>query len=258
MKTLIDKIIISTRPLNEDDSIKDYLLEKGATVLDFPMIKIFPVTLTDEIRNIFQHVSDYQWIVFTSKNGVKYFFEFLNELEINFDVLSSIKIAVVGKKTAVEVVKYYRQPDLISAGNNSADLAYELAEVLKSTDKVLLALAELANNKLEERITNLCIVNRFNVYLTEDEDLVSADIIERIKNDEYHIIIFTSPSGFRHFSKIMIEKNITAKIRAACIGTTTEDEMLKNNCKPLLVSSRSEGESFARQLEHYLIKNNSI
>ena len=165
----------------------------------------------------------------------------------------SIKIAVVGKKTAAEVVKYYRQPDLISSGNNSADLAYELAEVIKPTDKVLLALAELANNKLEERITNLCIVNRLNVYLTEDEDLVSADIIERIKNDDYHIILFTSPSGFRHFSKLMIGKNINANIRAACIGTTTEEEMLKNNCKPILVSSRSEGESFARQLEHYLI-----
>lgn len=252
MKTLIDKIIISTRPLNEDDSIKDYLFEKGATVLDFPMIKIFPVTLTDEIRNLLQNINEYQWIVFTSKNGVKYFFEFLNELEINFDVLSAIKIAVVGKKTAAEVVKYYRQPDLISSGNNSADLAYELAEVLKSTDKVLLALAELANNKLEERITNSCIVNRFNVYLTEDEDAVSDSIIERIKNDDYHIILFTSPSGFRHFTKIMFENNIYSNIRAACIGTTTEEEMLKNNCKPILVSTRSEGESFARQLENYL------
>ena len=85
--------------------------------------------------------------------------------------------------------------------------------------------------------------------------LFRSDIIERIKNDDYHIIMFTSPSGFRHFSKIMIENNITINIRAACIGTTTEEEMLKSNCKPLLVSARSEGESFARQLESYLIAN---
>ena len=152
MNHLNNKIIISTRPLSEDDSIKDYLVDKGATVLDFPMIKIFPVALTDEIRNLLLHINEFQWIVFTSKNGVKYFFEFLSQLKISFNELSAIKIAVVGKKTAAEVVKYYRQPDLISSGNNSADLACELAEVLKSTEKVLLAIAELANNKLEERI----------------------------------------------------------------------------------------------------------
>jgi uroporphyrinogen-III synthase len=255
MSILKEKIVISTRPLNEDDSIKNYLVERGATVLDFPMIKIFPITLTDETTNLLLHIKDYQWIVFTSKNAVKYFFQFLNELGINLEVLSDIKIAVIGKKTAAEVVKYYRQPDLISSGNNSADLSYELVEVLKSTDKVLLALAELANDKLENRISDLCIVTRFNVYLTKDEDDISLEIIQRIKNDDYHIILFTSPSGFRHFSKIMIDNNITANIRAACIGTTTEEEMLKNNCKPILVSLRSEGENFARQIESYLSKN---
>jgi len=251
---LKNKIVISTRPLNEDDSIKDYLEGRGATVLDFPMIKIFPVTLTDETTNLLLHIKDYQWIVFTSKNGVKSFFLFLNELGVNLEVLSDIKIAVIGKKTAAEVVKFYRQPDLTSSGNNSADLAVELAEVLNPTDKVLLALAELANDKLEKSITDLCIVTRFNVYMTKDEDVVSLEIIEQIKSDNYHIILFTSPSGFRHFSKIMIENNITANIRAACIGTTTEEEMLKNNWQPMLVSSRSEGENFARQLE-VILKN---
>jgi len=252
MYTLTNKIIISTRPLNEDDSIKDYLKGKGATVLDFPMIKIFPVTLMDETRNLLLHINSYQWIVFTSKNGVKYFFQFLNKLGVNLDTLSHLKIAVIGKKTAAEVLKYYGNPNLISSGNDSADLAVELAEVLNPTDKVLLALAELANDKLEKRITNLCVVTRFNVYLTEDEDAVSLEIIERIKNDDYHIILFTSPSGFRHFSKIMIANNITTTIRAACIGTTTEAEMLKNKWQPLLVSSRSEGENFARQIESFL------
>lgn len=252
MNNLINKIIISTRPFSEDDSIKEYLMEKGATVLDFPMIKIFPVSLTTETRNLLSHITEYQWIVFTSKNGVKFFFQFLQKVGIDLKSLSHIKIAVVGKITAAEVVKYYRHPDLTSSGNDSDDLAVELTKVLKPTDKVLLALAELANDKLENRITDLCIATRFNVYKTDDEEVVSSDIIERIKADDYHIILFTSPSGFRHFSKIMIENNITANIRAACIGTTTEAEMLKNNWQPLFVSSRSEGESFARQIVEIL------
>ncbi len=252
MENLKNKIIISTRPLSEDDSIKDYLVEKGASVLDFPMIKIYPVTLTDEIKQLILHISDFQWLVFTSKNGVKYFFQLLNELNLGYDKLSEIKIAVVGKKTAAEVEKYHCLPHLISSGNNSIDLAIELANLVKPTDKVLLALATIANKALEQKLEKLCHLKRIDVYLTEEENGVSLDIIERIRKNDYHIIIFTSPSGYRHFSKIMTDSNITNQLRAACIGTTTEEEMLKNNFEPLFVSMRSEGLSFAMQLERYL------
>jgi uroporphyrinogen-III synthase len=252
VSSLANQIIISTRPISAEDSLKSQLQQKGAVVLDFPLIKICPFPLTDEIKNTLLQIDDYQWVAFTSKNGVKFFFQFLKELGIQKDALSVLKIAVVGKKTADEVLKNNCSPSLISSGNNSLDLANELAEVLKPSDNILLPLAELADDTMINRLGALANVSRLNVYQTKDEEQIDLEIVRRIIRDDYSIILFTSPSGFRHFHKIMIANNITSNIRAACMGTTTEKEMLLYNCTPILVSSRSDSESFATQLEHSL------
>ena len=60
MSGLENKIIISTRPLSTDDSIKRNLIEKGARVLDFPMIEICPIELNEEIRELLQQLASFQ------------------------------------------------------------------------------------------------------------------------------------------------------------------------------------------------------
>ncbi|MDD5185208.1 MAG: uroporphyrinogen-III synthase [Paludibacter sp.] len=251
MSTLENKIIISTRPLSVNDSIKNRLTERGAIVLDFPMIKICAVDLTGEIKDRLQQIATYQWIVFTSKNGVDYFFQMLNRLNIKTDELSSIKIAVVGKMTSEEVLKNNCRPHLISSGNTSADLLKELVEKIKPSEKVLLALGELAEDTFEKGLVNSGKITRINVYKTVQPDMISTEIIERIKKDNYHIILFTSPSGVQYFNKIMSDNKIIVDFRTACIGVTTEKAMLKNNCKPLFVSQRSNGETFVNELERF-------
>lgn len=257
MSSLFDKVIISTRPLTKNDSIKNQLFAKGAVVLDFPMIKICAADLTIEIKDSLQQITTYQWIVFTSKNGVDYFFQFLNRLNIKTDDLSSIKIAVLGKKTSEEVLKNNCRPYLISSGNTSADLLSELADKIKPTEKVLLALGELAENTLEKGLFNPGKINRINVYKTIKPDIISTEIIEKIKKDNYDIILFTSPSGVHYFYKIMIDNKMVVDLRTACIGKTTERAILQNNCKPLVVSQKSNAESLVKELETFFnnIKN---
>jgi len=256
MSSLSNQIIISTRPLTEDDSIKEQLVAKGACVLDFPMIKTVGMELTDELKSILLQMIDYEWIVFTSKNGVLNFFRLLSELKISSEEIVSKKIAVIGKSTGDEVLKQNGNPHLISSGKNAEDLLVEIQKEIKPTDKVLLALGELAENKLETGLNGLCIAHRINVYKTLELDYTSNEIIELIRQDKYQIILFTSPSGFRNFNKIMLANKITGKIRAACIGKTTELEMLKNNCQPLVVSPKSDAVSFATEIDRFL--NNNI
>lgn len=257
MSSLSNKVIISTRPLTEYDSIKNLLIEEGAIVLDLPMIKISAVDLTSELKNKLQQIISYQWIVFTSKNGVDYFFQFLNRLNIKAEVLSSIKIAVVGKRTSEEVLKNNCQLHLISSGNTSNDLLKELAEIINPTEKVLLALGEMAHDTLEKGLINLCEITQMNVYKTVKPDNISTEIIERIKQDNYDIILFTSPSGVNQFFNLMIESKIKTDFRTASIGKTTERAMLQNNCKPLVVSQKSNAETFVNELERFFnnIKN---
>jgi uroporphyrinogen-III synthase len=257
MSTLAGKIIISTRPLTEDDSIKNHLTAKGACVLDFPMIKTCGIELTVEQTAILRAINEYEWIVFTSKNGVIRFYKQLNALNIDQKVIATTKIAVIGKSTGEEVLKHNESPFLISSGKTSEDLLAEIQKEIKPCDKILLVLGELAEDKLEKGLVYSCIVHRINVYKTIELEYTSNDIIDWIRDDNYQMILFTSPSGFRNFNRIMLANNISSNIRAACIGKTTEMELLKNNCSPLVVSPKSDAESFVNEIEKYLASPNS-
>ena len=255
MNVLENKIIISTRPFTKNDAINNYLAKKGASVLDFPMIEICPTKIKDSTINCLKKINSYQWIVFTSKNGVEYFFKLLNTLNIHSKKITASKIAVIGKKTSEEVLKNKCKPYLISSGNTSEDLSKELSAKVKTNDKILLVLGNLAKNTLEKGFAKTVNITRIDVYKTTKPNTISKDIIERIKKDNYNIIIFTSPSGFKNFKTTMNKNKIFSDFRVACIGKTTEKEILKADCKPLLVSSKSDGENFAKEIENFLINN---
>ncbi|MDO9154232.1 MAG: uroporphyrinogen-III synthase [Paludibacter sp.] len=252
MSTLTGKIIVSTRPLIENDLIKSQLETKGAQVLDFPMIRTECVGLTDELKSVFSQLNNYEWIVFTSKNGVISFYELLGKADIDSTLIASKKIAVMGKATGEEVLKRNGNPHLISSGRRTEDLLVEIKRAVKLTDKVLLVLGELAEQKLEKDLNGICMVERINVYRTIDIKNYSNEILNSIAQDKYDIILFTSPSGFRNFHKIAKQNHITTPIKAACIGTTTQAELLKNNCLPLVVSPKSDAESFANEIGFFL------
>ena len=255
MGALSNKIIISTRPLYEEDSIKGYLTEKGGIVLDFPMIEIADPELSNEIKSTILAIHNFQWLVFTSKNGVIYFLKLLHQLGLSIDSLSDIKIAVVGKITAKELIKNKIVPFLISSGNTSQDLLDELLSKVQSNEKILLSLAELADNTLEKGLSNLAFPTRLNAYRTIQPSAYDEEIIEKIRQNTYDMILFTSASGVQNFNRIMEKEEIKSDFRAACIGTTTQKEMLKFNYTPIFVSSRSNGGTFAQELEQYFENN---
>jgi uroporphyrinogen-III synthase len=251
MNGLQGKIIISTRPLSEDDTIKKHLSEKGAIVVDFPMIEIQDIAIDETIKIIFSSIEKFQWIVFTSMNGARCFFQLLKTDGRSSLELKTVKIAAIGKKTAEEVKKYYVDPIFISSGKDSADLFEELKIQIRPSDKILLPLAEIANDILENKLNDIANPVRINVYKTVKPTNIEASIIEQIRTKNYDLILFTSPSGFNNFAELMAENNIKLDFISACIGSTTEKELLKNNCNPICVSSRSEGKSFVNEIDNY-------
>ena len=251
MSSLQNKVIISTRPQLEDDTIKQLFTEKGAEVLSFPMIEIDEIELSHETESVLKDINSFQWLVFTSKNGVKFFFKNLSNLGISIESLATVKIAVVGKITAKEVLKYNVNCFYVSSGNTSQDLLAELLPQVQSHEKILLSLAELADDTLEQGFVDRANATRINVYRTLQPNFYSNVILDQIIADNYDVILFTSPSGVQNFMKIVNERGPNVSLRAVSIGTTTEKELLKNNICPLLVSSRTNASYLAQELENY-------
>lgn len=254
MNSLQGKTIISTRPLSADNAISAYLTELGATVIDFPMIEVSETAETASKTDIFNKINSFNWIIFTSKNGATYFFDYANKLNINFEVLKQKKYAVIGNKTANKLKKIGIEPCYISRGNTSELFAEELTNgIITKSDNILLALGNLATDTLENKIKTITSVSRVDVYETKAIENYTIETIERIKNDTYNIIIFTSPSGVENFKQITIKHAIENKIRIACIGKTTEKALIANGFTPIFTAEKAE--NFAQEIENYLTNN---
>ena len=89
------------------------LEELGAEIIEFPTIEIVPPGSYEEIDSSIKKITSYDWVVFTSRNGVKYFFRRFFEKDKDIRELKGIKICAIGTKTAEEIKKYGIRVDFI-------------------------------------------------------------------------------------------------------------------------------------------------
>ena len=151
MKILENLSIITTNEFHSKGFSK--LSDNGAKVHHFPMIKT--ENLDIKVNN-----EDYSCLIFTSKNGVRYFFQ-------NNNIESNKKMITIGKKTAEELKKYGIKADYICSRNYSNEMALELKKnnILRD-EKSLLLQGELANNDLLKSLSKFTQVERLNIYRT--------------------------------------------------------------------------------------------
>jgi uroporphyrinogen-III synthase len=254
------KIIINTRPDRADDQIGIALKELEAMVIAMPLIEIIPIPIPYNTRlNIVQN-NVYQWLVFTSRNGVDLLF---NQIEWNRDILSlPFKTAVFGERTALALKEKGYNPDLVNVQNSVEDLSNELFALLHPDEKVLLVLGDLASGLMQEQLRLIAHVDRLNVYRTAFVQTTHDDIVQRIVQNKYDMIIFTSPSGvqsFLHYTAGIINPG---ELKAACIGQTTERTLLKAGVSPLVVANPSGKTGLIKGIEGYfansLLRNNDM
>jgi uroporphyrinogen-III synthase len=243
------KIIINTRPDGVDDQIGVALEALGAKVIAMPLIEIIPMPISYNTKLDIVQNNVYQWVVFTSRNGVDLFF---HQIEWNQDILSlPFKTAVFGERTALALKEKGYNPDLVNVQNRAEDLSKELFALLHPDEKVLLVLGNLASDLMQEQLRVIVHVDRLNVYRTTFVQSTHDDIVQRIVQNRYDMIIFTSPSGVRSFLHHTDGIINLRELKAACIGTTTERTLLKAGISPLVVANPSGKTGLIKGIEGY-------
>jgi len=227
-RPLFGKSIIVTRAREQASKVVLELEDLGANVIEMPVIKIAQIsdysTLDDEIENI----KKYNWIIFTSVNGVIHFFKRLNEIKLDTRHLANSKICAIGTATNDELKKYGLVADLIPKRFISDEIAKQLKEDNEIEEKsFLLPRADIAPDNLPEtlRQNGASIVSDIPVYKTIEDDTVNnseySEILEKIS---YDLVTFTSSSTVKNFAKILDKLNIkiSDEIKCAAIGPVTE------------------------------------
>jgi uroporphyrinogen III methyltransferase/synthase len=223
-RPLFGKRIVITRARDHAGELARQLQELGADIFEFPTIKIEPVANAVPI----DHVGKYDWIVFTSVNGVEMLFERLDESGRDARDFSGVKLCVIGSATRDAVKKRFLNPDLMP---DKYDAEHVLdALVACSGDlagkRFLLPRADIARSFLPKELRNRgAEVTELVAYRTVLPE-TPEELADALVAYEPHLITFTSSSTARNFGLIAGQQRLE-KIRSAAefasIGPLTSE-----------------------------------
>ena len=231
-KPLFGKRIVVTRAREQASELKRMLEDAGANVLQFPTIEIVPPQSWDSLDAVID--GNFDWLVFTSINGVRFFFERL--FARGKDARSLPKVAAVGDTTAAELRARGIVPDLVPARFISS----ELLPLLPQGRSVAIIRAAEGNNEL---IDGLRARGDEAVLSVAYETRATGDV-DALRNalDSIDIVTFTSGSTVDNFYGPLTEeerRRLNARALLASIGPTTTEAIRRYGKEPDLIAEKS-------------------
>jgi uroporphyrinogen III methyltransferase/synthase len=236
---LFGKRIVVTRRIGRDavsaspnfrdggtPSLPKRLAELGADVLEVPSIRITLPTEKDAIVDALLELNAYDWLVFTSANGVAAFFDLFFKRFHDMRDIGGARIAAVGPATAAKLRELHLQVDLQPEDATAKKLAGAFAkfETIENL-KMCLLRAEVANRELPEALEELgAIVDDIAIYKTVPETEDPAGAGARLLTEGADWVTFTSSSTVEHFhARFDLPKLMKKfpKLKIASIGPET-------------------------------------
>ncbi len=219
---LFGRRVLITRPVDLTDRFAGELYERGAQPIFAPMIEIGAPDDPDSARDAVAGAADHQWLVFTSQNGVRRFFETLAALGRDARALGGTKIAAIGPQTAETLAGFGVRADLIPKRFISEEIARELIAATRPEDRILLYRAQETRDVLAKMLheagRTVRNIAAYKTSVRNDPDL-------KAKLKESDIVTFTSAStvsGFLRNLRGAAVKATNNKV-VACIGPVTAD-----------------------------------
>lgn len=227
-KPLFGKKIVITRTRKQASGLRRELEELGAHCIEFPTIEIVDPPSWEPVDEACRNLSRYDWIIFTSVNGVERFFERLFYHGLDGRSLGQCRIAAIGPATAQELRRYFIKADVVPASYRAEDLVASLpAEDIKGA-RVLIPRAMAARDVLPVSLKEMgAEVEVVPVYQTMQASGEKAEEIARmIRQGSIDCITFTSSSTLSNFVSAMQPwggASLLKEVKVASIGPVTTE-----------------------------------
>lgn len=228
-KPLFGRGIVITRPEEQAGEFARLLSAEGARVILFPTIRIEPPERWDDVDRVIGGLDAYHWIIFTSANGVRYFFRRLRETGRDVRDLKGIRICCIGPATAAAVEGMGIRVDIVPDEYISEGVVKAFQGVDLQGKRVLLPRAREARDVIPEGLANMgASVDVLTVYRTVRSVSRKEDLQASLDAGKVDVITFTSPSTVIHYKAIMEEVRLPENVRIACIGPVTAEAAKKH------------------------------
>lgn len=222
-KPLFGKSVMVTRSRTQSSSLVEKIMDLGGNPIELPTIRIDKIENNTELENEINNISEYTYLVLTSKNGVDIFFDKLEEMGLDSRALGNLKVCAIGSATAKEIKNRGIKADIVPQKYIAEYLFEELKPVLKSTDKVLMPRAKNARDFLVNKIGEVCGVKEVYTYETVVDSTRRDEVLDILNEGHVDYITFASSSTVSNFVEILGEENLDklSNINVVSIGPVT-------------------------------------
>ncbi len=224
-RPLLGKRALITRTRSQASSLANLLEKKGAYPIELPTIATVAPEDQSGLDGALSRLSSFDWVVFSSENAVRFFFDRLLALGFDLRALSNIKIAAMGAATAENIASFNLKTDLIPENFKAEDLVDAFRKLgLKEGAKVFIPRAEKARDVLPEGLRGLgAKVETAAAYRTI-APTPEPGVLEELRDGGADIITFTSSSTVKNFFAVIpkeLKEQLVKKAAIACIGPIT-------------------------------------
>lgn len=224
-RPLLGRGVVVTRAREQASDLVAQLESLGACCLEFPTIAIRPLPEDTAILKAAARLDQYDWLVFTSVNGVRMFWKVLHELAMDARALANIQVAAIGPATAQELSLQGIRADFVPEKYVAEDIVRGLLARDVNGKRVLIPRAQEAREVLPQELTSAgARVEVLPVYRTLPENKEVKNFLAALDKGEIQYITFTSSSTVTNFFAA-VDKDVLRQhrdaVRLVCIGPVT-------------------------------------
>lgn len=243
-RPLFGRRIMVTRARRQSGALSDRLRRLGAAVFEFPTIEIVPPSDYGSLDRAAARAGQFDWIIFTSANGVACFIDRLWAQGRDLRDLKGPRLAAIGPATAESLERLRLRVEAMPEEYRAEAVVDALARAAGGRDKlkglrILLPRAKMARDVLPDELRRLGaeveVVEAYRTILPEAPRGEAAALLER---GEIHGIIFTSTSTVVNFAEMFKDRDLAALVGKAaviCIGPITAEAAARCGLQPSII-----------------------
>ncbi len=255
-RPLFGKKIVITRARSQASDLVSRLSKLGASCIEIPTIEISPPRDIKPLQQSIENLNQYDWIVFTSVNGVKFFFDTLAEMGKDVRALGHLKFACIGPVTKDRLKDHGIVSDILPETYQAESVVQAFSSVDIKNKKILLPRAKVARTILPEELSKMgALVDEVTAYETSLNAEGKQDLMELLKHHEIDAVTFTSSStvsNFMSFFHSEDEKKLLDGVVFASIGPITSDTARSLGIEPDIEAGEFTIQGLADSLlDHY-------
>ncbi|MCF6138120.1 uroporphyrinogen-III synthase [Pseudalkalibacillus berkeleyi] len=253
-KPLSGQKILITRSEEQALPFVREIEKKGGEALVIPLLSFRLPDDTSNVRQAIHQVDDFQWIVFTSQNAVRFFIQLMNEEKLPISRLQACKIAAIGRKTYHLLKDLGVKVDFYPSEFVGEQFVTEFKTQTDRSDRVFIPHGNLSRSTIKDSLREFGLdVHDVILYETYFDPKHQTKLRE-VMDQHIDILTFTSPSTVHFFFKIVGEDFSLNDRYTACIGPITANALKEYGISANIIAKEYTIDGLVDSIESFIQK----